>query len=148
MNFEYFSSERFIHDNLIQVAEAGIKGLYKYWKKNHKIDPFIVTWPSKTLSDDNGQQINDVCVMELPKNDKGSWQKLMLDVVAKTHAYGILLVEQRDMDVRAIFETKHGSKCWTLPIIRSGDIPVLKKPESTINRENLGLLWRNNVGQA
>jgi hypothetical protein len=147
MGLEYFTSERFIHDNLIDQAEAGLRGIYRHWRDERNVDPFLVTWPSEPVPDDKGIPITDACVLSLPE-DRKEWQKLILDAIQRTKAYGILLVEQRDGDVRAILETKHGAKCWTLPIVRSGDLLVLKKPEVTTNRENLGLLWQSKVGQA
>jgi len=148
MGLEYYTSERFIHDDLTRQAEAGLQGLYDYWKKERRIDPFVVTWPSEAVTDDKGISVTDACSLELPKDDRNRWNKLMLEAIQRTKAYGILFVEQRDKDVRAIFETKHGSRCWTIPIIRNGDVFTLKKAEVTDNRENLGLLWRHKVGQA
>lgn len=147
MDFSYYTSERFIHDGLVEQVTAGIQGIYRHWREERNVDPFVVTWPSEPVADDKGLSITDACVLSLPEN-KDKWQEMILNAVKRTKAYGVLLVERRENDVRAIFETKHGSRCWTMPIVRSGDIDVLKKPEITIDRENLGLLWQNKMGQA
>jgi hypothetical protein len=148
MQHDYFTSERFIHDGLIRTAEAGVHGLYEHWKREHKIDAFVVTWPAEAVLDDHGKTLSDTCVFELQDSTKPEWQILMLKLVQRTKAYGILFVEQRTSDIRAIFETKHGAKCWTIPIARSGDASILKKAEVTVDRENLGLLWRPKMGEA
>jgi len=138
---KYIASERFIHDNLVKLAEAGLQGIYKEWRKSKKIDSFFVTWPAEPVFADNGAAIEDLCIVELP-SDKSKWRETMVSAMQRTRAYGILLVEQRENDVKALFETKHGARCWTIPIIRSGDVLTLKKPDVTTDREHIGLLWR------
>lgn len=147
MGLGYYTSERFIHDDLVRLAEAGLKGVYQRWGKEQRIDPFVVTWPAEPVPDDSGQLVSDLCVLELPE-DREKWNPLMLEAIRRTKAYGVLLVEQRKEDIRAILETRHGSRCWTVPIVRNGDVFTLKKPEVTSDRESLGFLWQRKVGQA
>jgi hypothetical protein len=133
--------ERFIHNELARRAEEGLNGLYRSWKKLKKIHPFIITWPADTIYSDKGAPIDGPCVLELPP-DKAAWNALIAETIRFTRAYGIVRVEQRQHDVQAIFETQHGAKCWTIPIVRSGDVDILQEPKVTVDRECLGLLWR------
>ena len=141
-----YISEKFIHNELARRAEEGLAGLYRAWKKRKRVDPFIITWPSDTLHTESGTPIEGPCLLELPPDDKKSWRKLMIESVRFTGAYGIVFVEQRENDVQATFETRHGAKCWTMPIVRSGDVDILKEPVITVDREHLGLLWQKSGG--
>jgi hypothetical protein len=136
-------SERFIHDELARRAEEGLPALYRVWKKHKKITPFAIAWPSDTVYTEKGTPIDGPCVLELPP-DRSKWQGLLAEVARVVGAYGILHVSQREEDVQAIFETRHGAKCWTMPIVRSGDVNILKEPIVTEDQENLGLLWKAN----
>ena len=146
MGLDYYTSERFIHDELARRAESGFSGLYTAWKTHRKIEPFIIAWPSDSVTAENGKEITGPCVMILPP-DKGRWQEFMLKAIELVTAYGLLLVEQREKDVRAIFESQHGTRCWTMPIVRSGDVDILKAPEVSDNTEHLGLLWEDGAVQ-
>jgi hypothetical protein len=135
------TSERLVHDKLALQAESGLKGIYRNWKKRRKTLPFFITWPEDTVYALSGRPIDGPCLMELPQ-DKRLWRTLMKEAVRVTKAYGILFVEQRENDVQATFETRHGARCWTMPIVRSGDVDVLKEPIVTDDQERLDLLWR------
>lgn len=137
------SSERFIHDELARRAEEGLPALYRVWKKRKKITPFVIAWPSDTVYTEKGTPIDGPCVLELPQ-DRSLWKALLAEVARVVGAYGILRVVQREEDVQAIFETRHGAKCWTMPIVRSGDVNILKEPVVTEDQESLGLLWKAN----
>jgi hypothetical protein len=136
-------SERFIHDELARRAEEGLPALYRTWKKHKKITPFVIAWPSDTVYTEKGTPIDGPCVLELPP-EKDKWQGLLAEVARVVGAYGILRVAQGESDVQAIFETRHGAKCWTMPIVRSGDVNILKEPVVTEDQECLGLLWKTN----
>jgi len=134
--------ERFIHDELARRAEEGLPALYRVWKKRKKINPFVIVWPSDAVHTDDGTPIEGPCVLELPVDEKELWESLMLEAIRFTDAYGIVFISQREHDVQAIFETRHGAKCWTMPIARSGDVDILKDPVESVDKECLGLLWK------
>jgi len=134
--------ERFIHDELARRAEEGLSSLYRVWKRRKKIDPFVIAWPSDTVYTEKGTPIEGPCVLELPEDEKELWDALIAETLRATQAYGFVFISQREHDVQAIFETRHGAKCWTLPIVRSGDADILKSPVVSVDEECLGLLWR------
>ena len=143
MDSDYISSERFIHDELARRAEEGLTGIYNAWKKGRKVAPFIIMWPAEPVMGREGPHL-----LMLPPETKGLWQQLMMRAIELTNAYAVVRVEQREDDVQAIFESRHGSKCWTLPITRSGDANVLGLPKVSENEEHLGLLWSRHSGLA
>jgi hypothetical protein len=147
MGLDYYTSERFIHDELARRAEKGLSGLYETWKTNRKIEPFIITWPADDKKARSGGKISGPCVLELPADNKDIWHDLMLGAIQTTSAYAILVAEQRESDVRVIFESRHGALCWTIPIVRSGDVDVLKRPVVSTDGEHIGLLWKKDEGK-
>lgn len=138
---DYYTSETFIWDELIRRAEAGIRGLYNTWKRAKRIDPFVLVWPASTVTDMNGIELEGVVVRELTP-DPASWTKLTLETIKLTNAYALLRVHQQDHKVKAILESQHGARCWTLPITRHGDVNVLGRASFEDNKEYVGLLWK------
>lgn len=148
MGLEYYTSEKFIHDDLCGQAQGGVSNLYKVWKKDKRIDPFLVAWPSNPIQAKDGTPIEGPCLLELGDVNKDEWQPLILDAIQKTAAFAILLTEQKAEAIQVILESGHGTRCWTLPIVRSGDAYVLGSAQVTDNKECLGLLWRKVKAQA
>jgi hypothetical protein len=147
-NLDYYTSERFIHDDLCTLAEASIPTLYNSWKELQKIDPFLITWPAETVKAGDGAAINGACTLELKEVPKEEWRSTILEALQLTKAYALLLVEQREHEILAILESKHGSKSWHMPIQQRGDIKVLGRSTSRADTDSLGYLWRPNKGQA
>jgi len=147
MGLDYYTSERFIHDELARRAEKGLSGLYKTWKTHRKIEPFLITWPADDKEASSGGKISGPCVLDLPTDNRDIWHDLMLGAIQATNAYAILVTEQRESDVRVVFESRHGALCWTIPIIRSGDVDVLKRPIVSTDGEHIGLLWKKGEGK-
>lgn len=137
---DYITSERFIHDDLLQKAERAVNKLHEIWKKEGKIDASLLTWPSEPILDDNGQKMEGVCCLTLP-DTSAEKIKAIRAMVRRTKAYALLLIETVDTNVQALLETPHGTRCWTLPIYRSGDTKILGEATVTDNREHVGLLW-------
>lgn len=138
---EYLASEKFIHDDLVAKAQAAVNHLYVIWKNEGKIEPSLLTWPAEAVVSESGEKIDGVCCMSLPMPaaDRTSAIRLMVE---KTKAYGLFLVEQVEKNkIRALLETPLGTRCWNIPIMRSGDVDILGAPTVTDNRENVGLLW-------
>lgn len=142
MGLDYYTSERFIHDDLCDQAEGGVKRLYEVWKKHKKIDPFLVTWPSTPVQAKDGTPIDGPCVLELYDVNREEWHPLILEALQKTSAYALLIAEQLPDEIKVILESQHGTRCWTLPITRSGDALILGNAQVTDDKECLGLLWR------
>ena len=142
----YISSERFIHDELIRRAQRSVNHLTKLWRRNGRISPVALSWPAESVKLEDGRDFDGIITMPLP-TDEAERMSALKQLVAETKAYGLLLIEQRgNKEIKAIFETHHGSKSWALPIKRHGDVWVLGKPKEKTDVESVGLLWRPRGG--
>lgn len=148
MNKDYYSSERFIHDDLCGQAEKVMSTVYSIWKRNKKIDPFLLTWPSEPLTGSDGASIEGCCRLELKNIPKDQVRDTLIKALQLTKAYAALLVEERGKNLIAILESKHGTKSWTIPIQQRGDIRVLGDITSRVDIDSLGYLWSPTTAQA
>ena len=145
-NREYIASERFIHDGLLKQAEAAVHVVYEIWKKERAIAPTLFTWPAERIRTDNGEPHEGICLLELPE----AYEKrsvAMLAMVERTKAYALLLIEQRHADVQVIFETRHGARCWSIPLVAHGDVVILERAHVQDDVGHVGLLWSPTIGR-
>lgn len=137
----YITSERFIHDDLVEQAELGLGTLKDVLKKHGRVDPYVLSWPQENLEDKEGKTVNHVVACALPE-DTADWAAVLLRVVQRTKPYGLLLVEQKKDEVVALFETQHGARSWHYPLIQKSSSWVLGEPSTTADAECIGILWR------
>lgn len=142
----YYTSERFIHDDLILEAESGLSSLYDTWARESRIDPFLLVWPSETVKF-HGHKTADVMPFDLPPS-RASWGTEIVRIAKETSAYALLLVEQRAKAVVVVLESPHGSKSWHIPIRNHGNVDVLEDPEEKTDVDYIGLLWAPNRGRS
>jgi hypothetical protein len=138
---EYYRSERFIWDNLKIQSATGVASLYKTWKTRGKIEPFVLSWPSEAILDDNGVLFEGACLLDLPDNPS-SWSESIRAFVRKTKAYALLLTTQKEKEVQVILESHHGTRSWTIPILVSGDVRILGTAVTKDDTHKIGVLWR------
>jgi hypothetical protein len=100
----------------------------------------LFTWPAEEVLSDDGKTIGGICQCLLP-SERSRWFTTMKRMATRTKAYGILLVDPTPKEVKLIFETMHGTRAWTIPIKRFGDVDVLGAVRAQDNVENIGLLW-------
>lgn len=143
----YFKTELFIHDALLRCAEAMAEELRKEWGAKRKVETLAVSWPSEHITADDGVKVTHAVLMPLPATFTESETMAALKrLVEKTKAYGLALVEQKDEQLRVLFETHHGARAWLIPLERHGDIKVPGKTVVRDNTECLGLLWQARRG--
>lgn len=146
-NRDYITSERFIHDDLAERAEAIAEQARNNWRQAQKLDTVAISWPSEHLTGDDGSTITHAVVMPLDdKLSQAEQQAALQLLVTKTKAYGLVLVERRDEEIRVLFETHHGARAWITPLKRHGDVRVAGRTRVHDNAECLGFLWRPEVG--
>lgn len=143
----YFTSERFIHDELRRRAGQAVDHLQELWKDQQRIDPILLLWPAEPVRTKEGVMFEGCVYCELT-GDEQARRATMLQAIERVRPYGLLLVEQREGAVKAIFETHHGTRTWTLPIKKHGDVRVLYDPQSADDAESLGFLWKRGVAKA
>lgn len=140
VNREYIASERFIHDGLLKQAEAAVKTVYEIWKKEGRIAPVAFTWPAETIRTDAGELHEGICVLDLPAAGEARDAALRA-LVQRTKAYALLLIEQHREEVLVILESKHGARCWKIPIASHGDVVILERAQVQVDAMHVGLLW-------
>ena len=144
-DLEYYISERFIHDDVVEEARGGLKAIFDAWAQEGKVDPFALVWPSKPVSF-HGIVTEGVLPFDMPK-DRATWPQLLRRIIEKTEAYALLLTEQRAQDVSIIVESTHGSKSWSYPIRNHGDVYILEEPVEKTDTDCIGLLWSPRRGR-
>lgn len=138
----YYASERFIHDDMLAEAEAGLKdAIHQSWKVKGRIDPFIISWVQQNIPADDGSIITNHVVADMSE-DRSGWTNRMVHIIKKTKPYALMLCEQRETEVVAIFESRHGTRSWRYPIKMHGRTAVLGEPSTRDDIDSIGLLWR------
>lgn len=139
---EYISSERFIHDDIIeQVESALLNTIYESWRDRGHIDPFLFSWPQEHIRCDDGTTVTHFFNADLPE-DRSTWNAWFKAAVEKTKPYALLLGEQQEDEVVVIFESHHGSRSWRFKIERHGADNVLGEPSTRDDVDSIGILWR------
>jgi hypothetical protein len=145
---KYYTSERFIADHLMKLAESLVDQVRKDWRKNRHLESFVFVWPSETITGDDGSKIDRWVLQHLPDSlSVAERAETLKRLVVRTKAYGIAVTERRPTDLRVLFETHHGARAWTVPLERHGDLLVPGKTQVSDNKECLGLLWSPHQGR-
>lgn len=147
-NLNYFRSERFIHDSLEECAADIVEQVRETWKKTFNLDPYALTWPNDDLKGDDGSIIEKAVICALPPAaTQGERTEVLRQMVARTKAYGLVLIERRGNEIHVMFETHHGARAWVLPLERHGDVLVCGAPEVHEDGACVGILWRAQRGE-
>lgn len=139
---DYYTSEQFIWDDLIEAALQLQKKVYDVWRDTRAVTDFLITWPSEVIKAQNGGMVSGPCGFSLVDIDPAIRHDSIIKVVGLTKAYALLLVERKENKVQIILESHHGARCWDIPIVRSGDVDVLGTANLKINTDHVGLLWK------
>jgi hypothetical protein len=142
---KYITSERFIHDDLLRDGAKLVEKLYDLWRKERKIRPSLLLFPSDYVIDDVGRGINGVISMELDKEP--DHRRAIVQAVERTKAYAFFYVRTEGDEVRALLESPHGTREWVLPVRRSGDVLVLLTASSKDN-QGLEILYSHKQGRS
>lgn len=137
---EYIVSERFIHDGLLKDGDFLVKRLYKLWKRDRRIEPSVLMWPSHELTADDGGKIDRLIAMTLPPEIEEHKSQLRA-AVDRVSAYAFFIVRREGSEVKALLETPHGTRSWTIPIQRSADVELLGAATVRDDKDWFGLLW-------
>jgi hypothetical protein len=142
-SLQYYTSERFIHDDIVKDARGGIPSLYKSWAKLGRIRPFVIAWPAEEVIW-HGVPTEWAVAFDAPR-DPGRQKVFLKKVQERAAAYAILLWEQRAQAVVGILESGHGTNSWHIPILDHGNVKVLGTPEEKTDVDHLGLSWKNAI---
>lgn len=143
MDTEYIRSERFIHDELVSRCQNVVKQVQGLWRGFKEIHPTLLLWPTTGVRTTTNEKFSGVVFTELP-DDPAARRAVIVDAAKRCDAYGLLLTEQLEHDVRLILETIHGTRTWRFPIKNHGDVQVLGAPVVSDNAESIGIRWNAN----
>jgi hypothetical protein len=143
MDLEHIRSGRFIHIELLRRAEHSVAKIPDLWRADFRIYPSMLIWPTDGVQTQNGGQHTGVIFTALP-NGADDRSKMIKLAVENCDAYALLVIEEVEGAVRAIFESAHGTETWRLPIKDHGGVRVLGVAARSTNTESLGVLWHAN----
>jgi hypothetical protein len=136
---EYITSERFIHDGLLKDGDFLVKRIFALWKKDRRLTPSLILWPSHAIEADSGAHIEDIISVNLPPEE--DHKEIIKAAVDRTSAYAFFYVREQEGMVKALLESPHETRSWSIPIKRSADVRVLGKIASQDDKDCLGVLW-------
>lgn len=136
---QHIRDTRVLWEKIVAQGELVVASVRKLWRAERRIDRVLFSWPREPIEDDKGRWISALVTYQPPESQPN--RTAARDMVKRTRACAVLLVEQREKDVRILLESPHGSRCWTLPIRWQGDVRVLTKAAVVADTESLGALW-------
>lgn len=139
----YPDIERFIHDELVARCMNAVHQMKELWRGFKRIHPTLLIWPADSVRTTLKERFSGVIFTELPE-DPAERRAAIINAAKRCDAYGLLLTEQLEHDVRLIFESESGTMTWRFPIKNHGDVQVLGAPVSKVNTESIGIRWRAN----
>jgi hypothetical protein len=127
--FEDIKSERFIHDSLLKRAEEVLEAVRKGWNKGEKIEALVIAWPGEGVRTDDGKYIEGPCLGVLGPVPEKLRPAAIGEFARRTRAYALLFLEPKAKEeVRAVFESPHGAREWSIPLERHGDVWMATRP--------------------
>jgi len=142
------SVEGVSHAELLEVAKGIADIALEQWRHDQKLEPMALTWPAEPVPAEEGKLIFGGVICQLRRVPKQDWTRALQAMVAKTKAFGLVLIEKQDNQIRVLFETHEGARAWLTPLHRHGDL--LTPGETTVHddKECIGILWRPQRGAA
>jgi len=132
-------SDQAINEELLRVCDLLVDQLRRTTHTGVEL-AFAMTWVGSEVTDDRGVPINDRVFLQLP-NNREAWDDLLSQLVSKTQAFALLLIDRHVEGLKVLYESPMGTRTWRLKKERHGDLEVLSRPVVTDNVETTGLLW-------
>jgi hypothetical protein len=127
--------EEQFHDAMCDVAESGLTLIQRWWREHGVVPPFLALWSEEEFR----RAVDPDFTIELPEDPEV--QKKLIWKAAKTvNAHAALVVRQLENEVRAVFETREGTKSWHYPIRDHGPDRVLGDPTVRVDEHHIGVL--------
>jgi len=116
VDLTYFTSERFIHDDLVRQVRQAIPTLYSTWRQQRRIQPFALLWPGESVQTQEGDYIDGTCRLELDDEKPATHRALIEEGAELTKAYAVLYCVQVPEEVALQLSTPHGVHRWSIPV--------------------------------
>lgn len=133
-------SDQAIHERLLLRCGELLEDLRRGWRESSPEENVAMTWVGEEITDDQGRPINDRVLFVLPEK-REEWTAALAQLVERTEAFGLLIVERSPERLQVLFESPRGTRLWRLKKERHGDATVLSRPAVFDNVETTGLLW-------
>lgn len=135
-------------EELMEKSEGIALEVLERWRDEQKLEPLALTWPEKPVESEEGKLVYGSVICQLQRVPHSEWDKALREMVQVTKAFGLLLIERRDAQIRVIFETAEGARSWITPLQRHGDRLVLGETVVHDNVECIGIMWQSTRGSA
>lgn len=146
-DLSYITSERFIHDNLRGKAGVLVQHVLDGWRQHQQAYCGAIAWPTEPFVADDGATIEHEVFMPMRSGMAGEERVAALErLVKKTKAYGVAVSWREGNTLHVLFESHHGSRAWTIPLMPHGDVLVPGETQVQDDVEHLGLLWSPHRG--
>lgn len=136
------------HTELLEVAKGLADIALEQWRHDQKLEPMALTWPAEPVLSEEGRLVYGGVICQLAKVPKENWTKALQVMVEKTKAFGLVLIEKQDQQIRVLFETHEGARAWLTPLRRHGDLLTPGETAIHDDKECIGILWQPNRGSA
>ena len=136
------------HAALLKVAEDIADMAQEQWRHDQRLEPIALTWPAEPVPTEEGKFIFGGVICQLRNIPREDWNRALQKMVEKTKAFGLLLVERQDDQIRVLFETHEGARAWLTPLHRHGDLFALGETIIHDDVECVGVLWQARRGVA
>ena len=133
-----------VQKELLRRAEASLRYLQIEWKQFGRVRPLALTWLGEEIVDDRGLPLRDVVVCRLPE-DAAKRPAVLAGMVARTKAQALLVIQQNESNVKAIFETARGTTTWHYSVEDRVDHKMLVRCSVEHDVDSTGLLCRKNM---
>lgn len=146
MDLEYFTSERFIHADLLKASQQVIDQAIQLWENGERPTAYAIAWPARTILTNSGVPLQGAVILELPTQvDR---RQVLGQFVKRTSAYGLLVLEIEGKVLTALFESIHGTRSWKATVERHADRLVFGNQKTKDDVDTLNLLWSPNQGSS
>lgn len=135
------SNGRALHDAIAKKAALGLKAIYTIWRRDKRLDPFVVVWPLPELDFRACLPTNCEVTLDLPK-DRKAWTAVLTKLVDGTEPAAVLVAQQKEEEVLLVLESEYGTTSWHIPIQKHGPDVTLGQPSTKTDADCLGLLWK------
>lgn len=131
------ATERFIHNTLKVEVRQILDKIMPVWRpKGERLPTVLVAWPREHIKDDAGQVINGRVLLETDERDPAKLAAIIAKFVARTKAFGVLVVQDFESGLESLLETPLGASWWLID-----DHSGTRRITHEDDRKTLGILY-------
>jgi len=136
---DYLNKEGKLWDFLVAGTDGLVKSLRKTYPTGN-VPTMLFAWPGPNVRADDGTVIRGLIPFAVPAGV--DVKAAAVKMAKRTQATALVLVQRQNEYVKVILEAPIGTKCWSLPVRRHGDVTVVEEGSTSMNGESIGVLWQ------